>query len=117
MNAGLPKFMPNIAGTVTEVRGSPGTIVGGYVYNKQGSDGYLLFFDALATDVILGTTAPTYAIHALAFSSIDVCRAGEGIMFRNAISIAVVDTADVTTPPDPPQATAGLASDVALTIQ
>lgn len=91
MNAGLPHTAVGVGATPVNIRQSPGTIFDGYVQNTTITDGYLLLFDKLAAEVIVGTTMPTYFVPVFALSTADICKAGGGLIFRNAISIAVVD--------------------------
>ncbi len=91
MNPGFPTTLEDLAGVVTNVRLTPATVVGGFAENKTVNDGYLVFFDKPAAEVTLGTTKPTYYVRVFALSTADLCKAGEGVIFRNAISVAAVN--------------------------
>lgn len=90
MNGSSAPFY-NITNTVLDVRLSPGWIVGGTVTSKSGLDGYLVFFDKPASEVVLGTTPPSYFVSCFGLSSAPLTRAGEGVIFGRAISMAFVD--------------------------
>ena len=97
MSTGYPRTVENVGNTAVAVRSSPGTIWGGSAYNTTGDDGYLLFYDLLPAQVVVGTTPPTYYVPILGFSVSPLCRAGEGIVFRNAITVAAVNAINGTT--------------------
>ena len=81
----------NITNTVVDVRLSPGNIIGGTATSKSGLDGYLVFFNKPAAEVVLGTTPPYYFTSVFGLSTTPLTRAGEGVVFGNAISMAFVD--------------------------
>lgn len=94
---GLPKIMTDVADTVVDVKASPVHLIGGYVDNTAGDDAVVLFFNKLAADVVLGTTVPDWQVRAYALSQSPITRAGEGILFDKALSIASVDAIGGTT--------------------
>ena len=89
---GYPAHAYAVADTVTDVRLSPGAIAGGYVSNQAGLDAFVVFFDKPAAEVVLGTTPPYWVVECYSLSQSPIVRAGEGINFERAISVAAVST-------------------------
>lgn len=80
----------NVTNTVIEIRNSPAWIAGGTVSSKSGLDGYLVFWDKPASEVVLGTTPPSYFVPCYGLSTSPLCR-DEPAIFLRAISMAFVD--------------------------
>lgn len=80
----------SVAGVAVSLQPSPGVIVGGLCLNDNVTDGYLLFWDKPPAEVNVGVTPHTHFVKAFAFGQIDLCRAGEGILFRRHITVACV---------------------------
>ena len=95
---GYPAHAYGVGGTVVTIRQSPGCIAGGYVSNQGGLDAFVVFFDKPAAEVVLGTTPPYWVTEVYALSQGVITRAGEGLNFDRAISVAAVNTPLGTTP-------------------
>lgn len=76
-----------VADTVIDVSKSPISIGGVVISNLAIATGWLQMFDALAADVVLGTTKPAIAISCPATSSVE--EALWDVKFDTALSIAV----------------------------
>ena len=48
--------------TKTTVKAAPGIVYGWKIQNLDGADAYLQLYDALAANVTVGTTTPTFSI-------------------------------------------------------
>lgn len=94
---GSPTVKYNVTNTPIDVRQSPGSIIGGSIISTSTTDGYLVFFDKPAAEVTLGTTQPVYFVSCFGLSGAPLVRAGEGVDFWNAISIAFVDAVPLGT--------------------
>lgn len=109
MNPGMPTLKLGVDENIVALRQSPGTVVGGQAVNNTEVDGYLLYFDKPISEVVVGTTVPTYTTRVFALSTGDLCKAGEGVMFMRAISIACVTAITGST--------TGVEMDIAAVIQ
>lgn len=90
MSTGIPTPLFNVGAAAVGLQPSPGTIVGGHCLNDTETDGYLLFWDKPVSEVVVGTTPPKHFVKAFAFGQIDLCRAGESILFSRNITVACV---------------------------
>lgn len=84
----------SIAATKTDVgtANTPGQVGGWYIYNPNASVAYVQFFNAQASAVTLGTTAPVYSLGIPAGSAANVAPGMVGLLHATAISIAVTTT-------------------------
>ena len=78
---------------VVNVNAGRGRIIGGQVQNTEVSAIYLVFFDALAANVTLGTTLPYYYIAISPGDNDPIVPGGVAeVYFGTAISVACVST-------------------------
>jgi len=105
---GYPLHAYAVTGAVVNMRLSPAAIAGGYVSNQGAADGFVVFFDKPAAEVVLGTTPPYWVVECYGLSQSPVTRAGEGICFDRAISVAAVNA---------PLGTTARTADIHLIIQ
>lgn len=108
---GFPVTKEAVTNTVIDVRLSPAALAGGQAHNTTGTDGWIVFFDKPAADVTLGTTRPNYYVPVFSFSTAFLTRAGEGVNFEKAMSIAAVATLALVGPP------AGITANVVMLMQ
>lgn len=78
---------------------TPGQVGGWYIGNPNASAVYVQIFNAQASDVTLGTTAPTLSLMIPASSAANVAAGLVGIQFSTAISIAITTTRAGSTGP------------------
>lgn len=92
-NGGLTIATGTIAATKTDIgtANTAGQVYGWYFYNPNASVAYVQFFNAQASAVTLGTTAPVYSLGIPATSGANVFLP-HGITHATAISIAVTTT-------------------------
>lgn len=82
----------SVSETATDVVTGPALLFNILGFNTNGAVVYIQFFDAVAADVTVGTTAPKFVIPLPSgggYSDVYVCPEA----FRNGISIAVTSTA------------------------
>lgn len=95
MDASSPFLATALKDTVTAVKAGPGKITDNVLFNPNGSTIYVQFFDALAADVVLGTTPAKLSVAVPAGASVQGPRVG----FYKAISIAATTTPGGLTAP------------------
>lgn len=90
-----------IAATKTDIgtANTAGQVGGWYFYNANASVAYVQFFNAQASAVTLGTTAPVYSLGIPATSAANVAPGMVGLNHATAISIAVTTTRSGSTGP------------------
>lgn len=83
-----------IAATKTDIgtANTAGQVGGWFVYNPNATVAYVQFFNAQASAVTLGTTAPVYSLGIPATSAANVAPGMVGLAHATAISIAVTTT-------------------------
>lgn len=91
---GSPSKVETIGSAAKNVRLSPGILVGGVAVNTNTEDGYLLFYDRPAAEVVVGTTPVKWWVQVYGSSQSPLCRAGEGVYFEKAISVAGMSAKD-----------------------
>lgn len=91
----------SIAATKTDIgtANTAGQVGGWYFYNPNASVAYVQFFNAQASAVTLGTTAPVYSLGIPATSAANIQPGMVGIAHSTAISIAVTTTRAGSTGP------------------
>lgn len=100
----IPKFISALSTTVTDVKARKGKVKALHVENPNGSKIFVQFFNALAADVTLGTTAPYYSLVVPANGAMDAWPGGpaqdsDGVEHPVAISVAATTTATGSTAP------------------
>ncbi|MFD4554413.1 hypothetical protein ACFWP5_08795 [Streptomyces sp. NPDC058469] len=91
----------SIGATKTDIgtANTAGQVGGWYIYNPNASVAYVQFFNAQASAVTLGTTAPVYSLPLPAGAAANVGPGMVGINHSTAISIAVTTTRAGSTGP------------------
>ena len=74
--------------TEEEVKAAPGVLRGYFIANRSASEIFVKFFDGLADDVTVGTTAPALVVPLQARSGANV--AGLDAIFTTGICVAAV---------------------------
>ena len=91
----------SIGATKTDIgtANTAGNVGGWYIYNPNSSVAYVQFFNAQASAVTLGTTAPVYSLGIPATSAANIAPGMVGISHSTAISIAITTTRAGSTGP------------------
>ena len=92
MNIGFPVTAALVGATAIDLLPHPGWLIGGTIMNTDTADGYALFYDKPASEVTVGVTTPYFYLVLFGQTPSPVTRAGEGLAFLRAISVACVNT-------------------------
>lgn len=95
---GISVATGSIGATVTQVKSTGGQVMGWYVFNSNTVTVYMQVFNAIPTNVTLGTTAP-YASYGIPAGSGANVLSERGIQFSTGISIAFTTTRSGSTAP------------------
>lgn len=88
-----PASIPFLTATPVEITASAGTLCGYMVFNPNAAPAYIQVFDALAADVVLGTTVSNYFL-SIPESSAANMALNPGITHNTAITVAATDAPD-----------------------
>lgn len=93
-----PSFTPALSNTVTNIKTTGGRLYGYHIENPNIQKAYVQFFNALAVNVILGTTTPYFPLNVPAGGVLDTFLPNP-VSFGVAHSIAATTTATGNTAP------------------
>jgi hypothetical protein len=88
---GLMSVSASVGAVATEAKAGPGQMYGMTLGNSNATPVYVQMFDALAANVILGTTAPKYSFLVPAGGTL-ARDFSNGVEFSNAITFACTST-------------------------
>ena len=94
-----PYFNSALLATAVQIKGTAATLYNLTVFNTTASIAYVQIFNALATNVTVGTTVPTLSFEIPASGTYDLQGTGVGLAFSNGLTVAATTTATGSTAP------------------